>query len=238
MTVPRLGRRLATAAALVRPGRRVADVGTDHAYLPVWLVAHGVTPFAVATDLREGPAARAARTVAAAGLEGRVAVRVGDGLSSVAPDEAEDIVIAGMGGETAAAILEAASWVRREDIRLILQPMSKPEFLREYLLSSGFVLREERQAADGRHLYTVMAAEFDPAAAARQAEDPSVFLRGALDAAEGALYFDRLLARLHKEEEALCRAGRREEAAACRASAASLAAWRDKAGKNVPHADG
>ncbi len=152
-----LGIRLGAVAALVRKGRRVADIGTDHALLPVWLVHNGHCPSAVASDIGEGPAAAARRTVAGAGLEKAVAVRVGDGLQPVLPDEVDDIVIAGMGGETIAEILADAPWVADTRFHLVLQPMSKPERLRVFLAENGFVTLEETVVAEGERLYTVMA---------------------------------------------------------------------------------
>lgn len=155
-----LGVRLAAVAARVRQGARVADIGTDHALLPVWLVQSGRCPSAVASDIGEGPAAAARRTVSGAGLEAVVSVRVGDGLAPVQPDETDDIVIAGMGGETIAEILAAAPWVANERYRLVLQPMSKPERLRLFLAENGFSVQEEDVVAEGERLYTVMTATF------------------------------------------------------------------------------
>lgn len=114
--------RLQKVAALVRPGSRLADIGTDHAYLPTALVQRGVCPTAIASDVRPGPVQAARRTVEAAGLNDKIDVRLGDGLEPIRPDEAEDIVIAGMGGETIAAILAAAPWVKDGRYRLICSP--------------------------------------------------------------------------------------------------------------------
>lgn len=152
--------RLRAVAELVRPGSRVADIGTDHALLPVWLLQSGRCPSAVASDIGEGPAASARHTVETAGLTARIAVRVGDGLAPVSPDEAEDIVIAGMGGETIAAILEAAPWVRDAHYHLVLQPMSKPERLRRFLFQNGFAILREDVIAEGERLYDVMSVAF------------------------------------------------------------------------------
>lgn len=152
--------RLAAVAAWVRQGARMADIGTDHALLPVWLVKNGRCPSAVASDIGEGPADSARRTVAAAGLEAAVSVRVGDGLAPIHPHEVEDIVIAGMGGETIAAILAAAPWTEDEHYRFVLQPMSKPERLRVFLAENGFFTEREEIVAEGERLYTVMAVRY------------------------------------------------------------------------------
>ena len=101
--------RLRLLADWVPPGARLADVGTDHAYLPVWLRLHGRVVSAIACDLREKPLARARETGRAYGADG-IDYRLGNGLEVVEPEEADTIVIAGMGGENIAAILARAPW--------------------------------------------------------------------------------------------------------------------------------
>lgn len=155
-----LGVRLSAVAARIRQSARVADIGTDHALLPVWLLQSGRCSSAVASDIGEGPAAAARRTVSGAGLEAAISVRVGDGLAPVEPSEVDDIVIAGMGGETIAEILSAAPWVADARYRLVLQPMSKPERLRAFLAENGFSTVEEDVVSEGERLYTVMTVTF------------------------------------------------------------------------------
>ncbi|MBR3289499.1 MAG: SAM-dependent methyltransferase [Clostridia bacterium] len=154
-----MDKRLECIAGLVRSGSRLADIGTDHAYLPVALVGSGTCPSALACDVREGPLQNARQTVEAAGLSDRIECRLGDGLSIVQPDEADDIVIAGMGGETIAAILAACPWTREPGRRFLLQPMTHAEDLRRHLFENGFAIRRELTVAVGRHVYLVMAAE-------------------------------------------------------------------------------
>ena len=151
-----LDKRLRCVAGLVRPGSVLADIGTDHAHLPVWLVKEGVCPRAVAADIRIGPAAAARRSVEAAGLEERIDVRVGDGLAPLCPGEADDIVIAGMGGETIAEILAAAPWTRERDVPLVLQPMSSMDDLRLWLERHGYAIVKEDLAREGDVLYTAL----------------------------------------------------------------------------------
>lgn len=155
-----LDSRLRLAADLVRQGSRVADIGTDHAFLPVALVSEERCPSAIASDVRQGPVENARRTVEQAGLGDRISVRLGDGLQTMSAEEVDDIVIAGMGGETIAAILEAAPWVKQERYRLILQPMTRAEKLRAYLYTSGFEILAECVTRVGRHWYTVIHAAF------------------------------------------------------------------------------
>ena len=169
---------------LVPAGARLADVGTDHAYLPAALILEGKIPWAVAADLRRGPLDRARATVRTYGLSGRVAFRLCDGLTGVKPDEVDAVAIAGMGGETIAAILSAAPWVRERDVPLILQPMSSMPDLRAWLRGNGFRIGTERLAWEGGTLYTallVRAGEMGPLApaelwAGKNSGDP---LRGA-----------------------------------------------------------
>lgn len=187
-----LSKRLAAVAAMVRQGSRVADIGTDHAFLPVHLAESGITPSAIASDLRKGPCASAEKTVKAAGLADKIAVRLGDGLSSVLPDEVDDIVIAGMGGETVAAILAAAPWVRDGRLRLILQPMSKIKVLHAFLLTGGFAIDREIIVRDG-HDYVVLCAHF---ADLPPVDDPFLFWRGAFSVPDGRDYWQKTAAYL------------------------------------------
>ena len=151
-----LSPRLRLAADLVPEGARLADVGTDHAYLPACLLMEGKIPSAIAADLREGPLSRARETAAEYGCGERMAFRLCDGLSGIRPEEADAVVIAGMGGETIAQILEAAPWVRTRGIPLVLQPMSSLPELRKWLGQHGYAIAKEQLAREGETLYVVM----------------------------------------------------------------------------------
>ncbi len=180
-----LDKRLSAVAALVRRGSRLADIGTDHAYLPAYLVQTGVCPSAIASDIGAGPLEAARHTVTANSLTNEIALRLGDGLSTVSAEEVDDIAIAGMGGETIAAILEAAPFVKDRRLRLILQPMTRAEDLRRWLLHNGFSVLEEHLIRDGRHLYPVLAAEYTAAA---PCEDEVLIYGGFFEAEEGRPY--------------------------------------------------
>ncbi len=156
----KLDGRLLTACDLVRPGARVADVGTDHGYLICQLVLSKKSPSGVACDIREGPLSSARELIARLGLREQISVRLCDGLRGVAPSEADDIVIAGMGGELIADIIEAAPWLRDPHYRLVLQPMTKVPELRRYLARSGFPVLREQGARAGRFSYTVISAGY------------------------------------------------------------------------------
>lgn len=152
--------RLQMAADMVRTGSRLADIGTDHAYLPAALILGGRIPSAIAADLRKGPLENAEATVRTYGIADRVQLRLSDGLKFVLPDEVDDIVIAGMGGILIAEILEAAPWVKDKSKRLVLQPQSHSEDVRRYLYANGFEIIEEAACFEDDKVYICMFAEY------------------------------------------------------------------------------
>lgn len=166
----KLSRRLAALAEWVPEGARFADIGTDHALLPVHLAATGRIASAVASDLRPGPVQAARRQVAAAGLEDVVSVRQGDGLTVLRPGEADTVCIAGMGGTLIARLLEAAG-ERLKGVRtLILSPQGAEDIVRRWLAEHRFVLDGERLLEEGGVIYTLLRAvqPADPAEAERR----------------------------------------------------------------------
>ena len=158
--LPQLDGRLAAAAAFVRPDAVLADVGTDHAYLPIQLLSDGKIRFAVASDVAEGPLSRARAHIAACGMEEKTAAVLCDGLSGLEDYHPTDITICGMGGELIASILSAAPWVRKPEIRLILQPMTMQPFLRKWLYANGFCIETEALAKANGRIYPVLCCSF------------------------------------------------------------------------------
>ena len=158
MKVP-ISNRLLLCAALVPPGSRAADIGTDHGYLAVHLLREGVCPFVTAADLREQPLQKARENAARFGVADRMQFLLSDGLQSIPPDAAGTIVMAGMGGDLMVRILEAAPWVCDARYTLILQPQSAGQALRQYLAGHGFLIEREALAQDGHFLYTVLRAK-------------------------------------------------------------------------------
>ncbi len=148
-------------ASLVREGAAFADVGTDHAYLPLFLLAEGRVRSAVASDVAKGPLERAARNIEAAGYEGRIKLLLANGLCGMQALGLTDIAVCGMGGEIIAEILEKAPFVKNDAVQLLLQPMTRADALRQYLAASGFGVRAERYVADGEHIYLVLSAFYD-----------------------------------------------------------------------------
>lgn len=151
-----LSKRLSALAQWVPCVARLADVGTDHAYLPVWLLQRGVIDRAIAADLRAGPLDHARHTGAEFGLLNRLDLRLGDGLAPVRPQEADTVVIAGMGGETIATILEAAPWTKTDTLLLLLQPQSTQNTLRRFLQREGYVILEEQVVREQGKFYSLM----------------------------------------------------------------------------------
>lgn len=152
-----LSPRLAAVAAYVLPGRPMADIGTDHAYLPTYLIQTGTVPSAIAADIMQGPLEAARTTVTDAGLSDRIHLRLGNGLQVLAPGEVAAATICGMGGPLIAEILAAGPLEGIE--RLVLQPMAGEERLREWLLASGWRLVAESLVEDSGRIYVIMAAE-------------------------------------------------------------------------------
>ena len=151
----RLQPRLQMLADMIPQGARLADVGTDHGYLPVWLLQEGRIRRAIASDINAEPLAHARRTAEAYGTAEAMDFRLCAGLDGIVPGEADVVVIAGMGGETICAILEAAPWLR-DGAELLLQPMTKTEELRAWLSASGYRLLEERLVEDKDFLYPIL----------------------------------------------------------------------------------
>ena len=157
MTVSDLSPRLALIASLVPDGAAMADVGTDHAYLPAALLKTGRIARAVGTDIHSGPLQSAAVHSESCGVADKLGLVLCDGLENVSPDEADTVVIAGMGGETILGILGRAPWTR-SGVRLILQPQSKISELRLGLTESGYVIDGEYLVRDAGRIYTVITA--------------------------------------------------------------------------------
>lgn len=156
-----LDERLALCASFVRDNAALADIGTDHAYLPVWLVLNGRIRSAVAADVREGPLRNAASAVEMMGVGDRVSTVLSDGLDNIAPEQAEDIVMAGMGGELIIKLIDRTDWLRDSSHRLILQPMTRAEVLRRYLCENGFEITEEKACISSSKVYSVMCCQYD-----------------------------------------------------------------------------
>ena len=152
--------RLLSAAEFVRQGAVFADVGTDHAYLPIFLLESGKILRAVCSDINEGPLLNAETNARESGVHGKMQFILTDGAAVLADLGITDVAICGMGGELIADIIEKAPFLFNSAIRLILQPMSKKAELRRYLASRGFKIAAEKYTVEGKHNYLSLAAEF------------------------------------------------------------------------------
>ena len=156
----KLDSRLMAIADLVRKDKVFADIGTDHAYLPVYLVEKGVIQKAIAADLRVGPLENAKEAVVSYGYSEQIELRLSDGLDNVKENEVDEIAVAGMGGLLIASFVERTEWLKNENIHLILQPMTHVEELRKVLFDNGFIIDKEVVAKDNDKLYIILSAYF------------------------------------------------------------------------------
>ena len=156
-----LSKRLKLVTSFVEPGAVVADVGTDHGYVPIWLVQEEVAAGGFAMDVNQGPLERAKAHIAACGLTDRIQVRLGDGLSALSDEEADTVIIAGMGGPLIVRILTEGLETARRMKRLILSPQSELPSVREFLERQGFVTEDEAMTEEDGKYYTVICARFE-----------------------------------------------------------------------------
>lgn len=189
-----LDARLSLAAAFVREGAVFCDVGTDHAYLPIHLVARGRAVRALAADVREGPLSAARAHIAEAGLSSKIETVLTDGLVGLEDRGLTDIAVCGMGGELIARILSDAPFVKNEAVRLILQPMTRPAALRRYLAENGFAVDGERLCRASGRIYSCLCVHYTGksyALSPARAEVGTPTLDGEAD----RILFEELLAR-------------------------------------------
>ncbi len=151
--------RLKRLAELVPEGARLADIGTDHGYIPVYLLQTGRIASAIAADIGAEPLQHALRTAAEYGLTEQMDFRLCDGLAGISAEETDCILIAGMGGETIISILEGAAWLKDGGHRLLLQPQSRQELLRTWLTEHGFRILREHLVLDKGTIYNILLAE-------------------------------------------------------------------------------
>lgn len=156
----KLSNRLNAIASFVSQDSRIIDVGTDHGYIPVFLVENGICKNATASDVNIGPLMSAKRTAELHGVTEKIRFVHTDGLNGISYDDGDTVVIAGMGGETIVKILSAALWVKDEKIHLILQPQSKITELTEWLDENGFLVDKAVLASDDRKIYLILSVCF------------------------------------------------------------------------------
>ncbi|MCR5687437.1 MAG: class I SAM-dependent methyltransferase [Lachnospiraceae bacterium] len=153
-----LSERLRAVAGMVTPGLPVADIGCDHAYLPIYLARENISPYVIACDINAGPIMRAQENVDDAELSERIDVRQGDGLSVVSPGEARSVILAGMGGRLMMRILGEGTGVTEAADEIILEPQSDVAAVRHFLQDSGFRIISENMVSEEGKFYPIIKA--------------------------------------------------------------------------------
>ena len=159
MKIP-LSPRLRACCNFITPGHRVADVGTDHGYLGIWLLREGICPSVIAADIGEGPLSAAKANAQRFGLADKMQFCLSDGVQDI-PRDFDTLVIAGMGAQTMIHILENGPWLAGRT--MVLQPQNKANMLRAWLSQKGWHIRREQLVRDGRFIYAVMDVVHEPA---------------------------------------------------------------------------
>lgn len=192
-----LDKRLLLCASFVRENCTLADIGTDHAYLPIWLVKNGIINSALACDINEGPLNSGKADVDRFELSDKITLRLSDGLKNVNENEADDIVIAGMGGELITKILSECEWAKTKGKHFILQPMTKCEVLISWLCENGFEIIEQKACESDNKHYTVMLVTYT---GTKEHKDESFFYLGKLNPEdeESKAYIEHILSHLSK----------------------------------------
>lgn len=205
-----LSLRLSTIASLVPKGAFVCDVGTDHGFLPIFLMESGIAKGVIATDINEKPLKKAEENLKKTGAKG-ITLRLCDGLSGVKKGEVHTVIIAGMGGEVISGILERGKEITENaHITLILQPTTSPEFLRKYLYETGFEIIREIPVEEKGKLYSVMLVRFRGNS---QKKENWVYFAGLVDPKDpiGRKYIEKQKLRAYKCMQALENIGKKQQ---------------------------
>ena len=151
-----LSKRMKAVADLAGMGDCLADVGTDHGYIPIYLLEERRFQRGIAMDVHEGPLLRARENIQSHGLSDRISCRLGDGLERLGKGEADTVVIAGMGGSLIIRILTEGEKVLKEVSRLVLQPQSEIAKVRDFLQEQGYQIEKEHMVLDEGKYYQAM----------------------------------------------------------------------------------
>lgn len=192
-------KRLLQCANMVTLRNRIVDVGTDHAYLPIYLVLQNKVTHAIACDLRTEPLSMAKSNIKLFGLENSVQTRISDGLKNINQDETDTVIIAGMGGNLISKILQECTWENKNEKEFILQPMKYENVLRVFLAKQGYQIEQEIAVKCLGKIYTVLKAKFT---ANPYPLSPVQIYTGFLDPAEddSKSYFLKILNDLHNRK--------------------------------------
>lgn len=186
MNLPKLSPRLKKIAELVPKCETFLDIGTDHAYLPVYLINSGICKRAIASDLREGPLMRAKETAQLFGAEEKTDLRLGSGFETSERGEADAAVIAGMGGILIAELLKNSEMTAKSVKTLILQPMTAVFELRIFLYENGYTIEKEVLVSEEEKLYHIM--KVTPKKEKREKSDFDLFMGDKIE--KGGVLFE------------------------------------------------
>lgn len=182
----KLSVRLQAVADMITRGSRVADIGTDHGYIPIYMTLYELSPYAYAMDVNKGPLQRAENNIKLYGLEDKVETRLSDGMSALKAGEADTVVIAGMGGLLTIRLLQNAADLLTDIKELVLSPHSDVKLVREYILDNGFDIVQENMVIDEGKFYPIL--RIAHAAGIRPDETGLMFGQKLLDSHDQTLY--------------------------------------------------
>lgn len=152
----KLSDRLQAVASFVTPGLKVVDIGTDHGYVPMYLIKEKISSYVIAMDINKGPILRAKAHIMEEGLTEYIDIRISDGFEKIHIGEAKSAIIAGMGGELIIKILENGREIVEDLDELILSPHSEIASVREYLHKNNLKIEDEKMLIDEEKFYTIM----------------------------------------------------------------------------------
>lgn len=153
--------RLEAVANLVTDNAKIADIGTDHGYIPVYLMKNNRIKSAIAADVNKGPLDNAKKEIISSNLECKIELRLGSGLSVLKIGEVDEVVIAGMGGVLISQLIEGEFKIAKRLNKIILQPMQASSDLRKYLHKNGFVIKEEVLVKEDFRIYEIIVAKYE-----------------------------------------------------------------------------
>ena len=152
----KLSKRLQTIADFVKKNSVVADIGTDHAHIPIYLIKNNIIDKAYACDINKGPLEKAKENIENFGVSENIVLRLSNGLDKMSSKEVDTIIIAGMGGELIIDILNRGKAFFDKKNTFILSPHTKTDEVRDYLIRKGFKILKEDMCIDEGKFYTVM----------------------------------------------------------------------------------
>lgn len=156
----KITKRLERVASHISKGSIVLDIGTDHGYIPVFLVKKGLSPSAIAADVNKKPLDKAKELIAENKMNDKVETRLGSGFEIIKDGEVDEVIIAGMGGVLISDLITAAGEIPKKLKKLVLQPMQAQKELRKYLLKNGYEIIEEELVKEDGRIFEIIVVEY------------------------------------------------------------------------------